>query len=55
MIYSDAIVVLDRVGVLVEFLDTLRRRIMEAGLKGARDGWAYYWVLTKPMEKVRVI
>jgi predicted nucleotidyltransferase len=54
-IYFDAIVVIDRVEVLVEFLEIVRKRIIEAGLRRIKDGKAYYWVLPKPLEKVKVI
>ncbi len=54
-IYWDAVVLLDRTGKLSEFLDYVRRRIIESGLRRVRDGRAYYWVLPKPMERVRII
>ena len=54
-IYADALVVIDRVGSLEEFLQRVRKRIGELGLTRVRDGKAYYWVLPKPMEKVQLL
>ena len=54
-IYWDAVVLLDRTGKLSEFLERVRRRIVESGLRRVRDGRAYYWVLPKPLERVRII
>jgi hypothetical protein len=54
-IYADALVVVDRVGSLEEFLQRVRRRIGELGLARVKDGKAYYWILPKPMEKVRLL
>ncbi|ADN49785.1 nucleotidyltransferase domain-containing protein [Vulcanisaeta distributa] len=54
-IYWDAMVLLDRTGKLNEFLEQVRRRIVESGLRRIRDGKAYYWVLPKPLERVRII
>jgi predicted nucleotidyltransferase len=54
-IYADALVVVDRVGSLEEFLQRVRRRIGELGLARVKDGKAYYWVLPKPMEKVQLL
>ena len=54
-IYADALVVIDRVGSLEEFLQRVRRRIGELGLTRVKDGKAYYWILPKPMEKVQLL
>jgi len=54
-IYWDAVVLLDRSGVLQGFLVHVRRRIVESGLRRVKDGKAYYWVLLKPMAKVRIL
>jgi len=54
-IYWDAVVVFDRTELLEEFLRRVRRRIEESGLRRIRDGRAYYWILPKPMERVRII
>lgn len=54
-VYADAIVVVDRVGGLEEFLESIRRRIRELGLKRLKDGRAYCWVLPKPMERVELL
>lgn len=54
-IYWDAVIIFDRTGLLEEFLVRVRRRIEESGLRRSRDGRAYYWVLPKPMERVRIV
>jgi len=54
-IYWDGMVVLDRTGVLREFLSRVRRRISSSGLRRVRDGKAYYWVLPRPLEEVRIL
>lgn len=54
-IYADAVVVVDRVGGIEEFLQRVRGRIRELGLLRVRDGRAYYWVLPKPLEKVELL
>ncbi len=54
-IYWDGIVVLDRVGGLGSFLEHVRKKIAEAGLKRVKDGRTYYWVLPKPMQRVKII
>jgi len=54
-VYWDAVVALDRTGLVEGFLKHVRRRIEESGLRRVRDGRAYCWVLPKPMEKVKVI
>jgi len=54
-IYWDAVVLLDRSGVLQGFLAHVRRRIVESGLRRVKDGKAYYWVLPKPMAKVKIL
>jgi predicted nucleotidyltransferase len=54
-IYVDSVVVLDRVGVIEEFLQYVRGRIRELGLRRVRDGRAYYWTLPKPLERVRLL
>jgi len=54
-IYVDAVVILDRVGVIEEFLSNVRKRVVEVGLKKVKDGKAYYWILPKPLEKVRIV
>ena len=54
-IYWDAVVLLDKTGTLEEFLRYVRRRVVESGLRRVKDGKAYYWVLPKPMERVRII
>jgi len=54
-IYWDALILLDRSGILRDFLAHVRHRIIESGLRRVRDGRAYYWILPKPMAKVRVL
>jgi predicted nucleotidyltransferase len=54
-IYWDAVVLLDKTGTLEEFLRHVRRRIVESGLKRIKDGKAYYWVLPRPMERVKIL
>jgi len=54
-IYVDAVVILDRVGVIEEFLSNVRKKVVEVGLKKVKDGKAYYWILPKPLEKVRIV
>jgi len=54
-IYVDAVVILDRVGVIEGFLSNVRRKVVEVGLKKVKDGKAYYWILPKPLEKVRIV
>jgi predicted nucleotidyltransferase len=54
-IYADALVVIDRVGSLEEFLQRVRKRIGELGLARVKNGRAYYWILPKPMEKVQLL
>jgi predicted nucleotidyltransferase len=54
-VYWDAIVVYDRTGILRDFLKRVREKIVESGLKRVRDGRAYYWVLPKPMEEVKIL
>ncbi|WP_054842646.1 nucleotidyltransferase domain-containing protein [Vulcanisaeta distributa] len=54
-IYWDAIVLLDKTGELSGFLEYVRRRIIESGFRRVKDGRAYYWVLPKPMERVRIL
>jgi len=54
-IYWDGIVVLDRVGGLGSFLEHVRKKIAEAGLRRVKDGRTYYWVLPKPMQRVKII
>jgi len=54
-IYWDAVVVFDRTGLLEEFLRRVRRRIEESGLRRVKDDRAYYWILPKPVEKVRIV
>jgi hypothetical protein len=54
-VYADAIVVVDRVGGLEEFLESVRRKFRELGLKRLKDGRAYCWVLPKPMERVELL
>jgi len=54
-IYYDGVVVLDRTGGLQEFMESVRRRIEGSGLARRRDGRAYYWVLPKPMERVKIL
>jgi len=54
-IYWDAVILLDRSGRLQDFLDHVRRRIIESGLRRVKDGKAYYWILPKPIAKVRIL
>lgn len=54
-IYWDAIVIYDRTGLLERFLESVRARIAESGLKRVRDGRAYYWILPAPMRGVKII
>jgi len=54
-VYADAVVVVDRVGVVEDFLQRVRGRIRELGLSRVKDGRAYYWVLPEPMKKVRLL
>ncbi|MEM3904946.1 MAG: nucleotidyltransferase domain-containing protein [Sulfolobales archaeon] len=54
-IYVDAVVILDRVGEIEEFLSNVRRKVVEVGLKKVKDEKAYYWILPKPLEKVRIV
>ena len=54
-VYADAVVVVDRVGGVEEFLQRVRRRIRELVLTRVKDGRAYYWVLPKPVEKVELL
>jgi predicted nucleotidyltransferase len=54
-VYWDAIVVYDKTGILRDFLKRVREKIVESGLKRVRDGRAYYWVLPKPMEEVKIL
>jgi hypothetical protein len=41
--------------VIEEFLSNVKKRVVEVGLKKVRDGKAYYWILPKPLEKVRIV
>jgi len=54
-IYYDAIVILDRTGELQEFIKFVKGRIEKSGLVRRKDGKSYYWILPKPMEKVKVL
>ena len=54
-IYWDAKVVYDATGKIEGFLRHVRNRIVKSGLKRVRDGKAYYWILPKPMEEVRIL
>ena len=54
-VYWDAIVLYDRTGLVQSFLKRVRERIVESGLKRAKDGKAYRWSLPKPMAKVKIL
>lgn len=54
-IYWDAVVLLDKTGKLEEFLGHVRRRIIESGLRRVKDGRAYYWILPRRLEQVRIV
>ncbi len=54
-IYQDAIVIIDRIGHLEQFLSHVRRRICEVGLVRVKDGKAYYWILPKPMQRIQIL
>jgi len=54
-IYYDAIVILDRTGELQEFVKFVKERIEKSGLVRRKDGKSYYWILPKPMEKVKIL
>jgi len=54
-IYYDGIVVLDRTGKLQEFMKFVKERIERSGLVRRKDGRSYYWILPKPMEKVKIL
>ena len=54
-IYWDAVILLDKTGKLGEFLEHVRRRIIESGLRRIKDGRAYYWVLPRQLERVRIV
>jgi len=54
-IYGDALIVYDETNMLEEFLRKTREKIFESGLRRVRDGKAYYWILPKPLEKVKIV
>jgi len=54
-IYWDAQIVLDETRTLQQFLEAVRKRIMEHNLRRVKNGRSYYWVLPKPMEKVELL
>jgi len=54
-IYYDAIVVLDRTEELQEFIKFVKERIDKSGLIRRKDEKSYYWILPKPMEKVKIL
>ncbi len=54
-IYWDAVVVYDSIGMLQDFLKSMRDKIVKSGLKRVKDGRAYYWILPRPMEEVKIL
>jgi hypothetical protein len=54
-IYWDAVLVFDKTQTLNTFLDEIRRRIVESGLKRIRDQRAYSWELPEPMKEVKLL
>jgi predicted nucleotidyltransferase len=54
-IYWDGVVVYDVTGIVQGFLVQVREKIVKNGLKRVKDGKAYYWVLPKPMEEVKIL
>ena len=54
-IYWDGKVVYDDTGKVNEFLEYVRKKIKESKLKRIKDGKEYYWILPKPMEKVKIL
>ena len=54
-VYWDARVILDETGTLQRFLESLRKRIVEQGLRRVKDGRSYYWIPPKPLEKVELL
>jgi len=54
-IYADAVVVVDRVGGIEEFLEKVRRRARDLGLRRLKDGRAYCWALPRPMERAELL
>ncbi len=54
-VYWDAQVVIDETGTLQRFLERVRKRIVERGLRRVKDGRSYYWITPKPMEKVELL
>ena len=53
--YWDGLVVYDETHAIQGFLEQAREKIVKSGLKRVRDGRAYYWVLPKPMEEVKIL
>ena len=54
-IYWDGVVLLDRAGILTNYLKNIRRKIMASGLKRVKSGRTYIWILPKPLEEVRLL
>jgi predicted nucleotidyltransferase len=54
-IYWDGVLVYDKTRTLHSFLDRVRGRIAESGLKRIKDGRAYSWELPEPMKEVKIL
>jgi len=54
-IYWDAIVVYDEMGSLQSFLNHVRKRIAESGLRRVKNGKAYRWILPEPLKEVKIL
>jgi len=54
-VYSDAVVVYDKTGILQAFLGDVREKIVKSGLKKVGDGKVHYWMLPKPLREVRIL
>lgn len=51
----DSVVIMDRTNRLNDFLRFVRQRIVDSGLRRVKDGRAYYWILPKPMARVKLL
>ena len=54
-IYWDSIVVYDCTGIIEDFLQKIRIRINEVGLKRIKNGKFYYWILPKSLERIKLL
>lgn len=54
-IYWDGVVVYEKTQRLRSFLDRIKGRIAESGLKRIKDGRAYGWELPEPMKEVKIL